>query len=228
MRNKSYFLLFGIWLLAAQSLPAQSIQPSVGTIIHNDAPRPCLVVNVDPEPKTLKKAWKDFLQDHYDFKLKGIGFLSNKDLLSAEQVVVEQISSKEMDFYTHIVEDDNGSEMKVFAAFGYDLYVDSTNMPAEYNAMKAILERFLKDYLPKYHRELVEETEKTVKELSEEQADLKKDIKKDEEEIEALTEELETLSENLQENKEKLKTAEQKLENRKAKLDRVVKQYNNQ
>lgn len=228
MRNKSYFLLFAIWLLAAQNLPAQSIQPSAGTIIHNDAPRPCLVVNVDPEPKTLKKAWKDFLQDHYDFKLKGIGFLRNKDLLSAEQVVVEQISSKEMDFYTHIVEDDNGSEMKVFAAFGYDLYVDSTNMPAEYNAMKAILERFLKDYLPKYHRELVEETEKTVKELSEEQADLKKDIKKDEEEIEALTEELEALSENLQENKEKLKTAEQKLENRKAKLDRVMKQSNNQ
>lgn len=228
MRNKSYFLLFGIWLLAAQGLPAQSIQPSAGTIVHNDAPRPCLVVNVDPEPKTLKNAWKDFLQGNYDFKLKGIGFLSNKDLLTAEQVVVEQISLKEMNFYTHVVEDDNGSEMKVFAAFGYDLYVDSMDTPAEYNKMKAILERFLDDYLPKYHQELVEETTKTVKTLREEQEDLKKDIKEDEEEIEALTEELETLSNNLQENKEKLKTAEQKLENRKAKLDRVVKQYNNQ
>lgn len=226
MKNKIYFLLAVICLLATQQLSAQSILPSAGTILHNDAPRPCLVVNIDPEPKTLKKAWRDFLKDKYDFKLKGIGFLSNKDLLSAEKIVVEQISSKEMDFYTHVIEDDNGSEMKVFAAFGYDVYVDSMTMAVEYNAMKTILERFLKDYLPTYHQDLVKETEKRINKLSKEQDKLKKNIEKDEREIESLTKEIEELSQELERNKEMLKKTERKLENRKAKLGRVLKLVN--
>lgn len=166
MKNKLYFLLTGFGLLAAQHLSAQSTLPYAGTIVHNNAARPCLVVNVDPEPDLLKDAWRDFLKENYDFKLKGIGFLSNKGLLSAEQVVVGQLSSKEMDFYIHVIEDENGSEMKVFAAFGYDMYVDSISMPAEYRELKTILERFLRNYLPEYHQELIEEKEKRVRELS--------------------------------------------------------------
>lgn len=158
MINKLCILLTGFGLLAAQHLYAQSTLPYAGTIIHNNAVRPCLVVSVDPEPDLLKKAWRGFLKDNYDFKLKGIGFLRNKDLLSAEQVVVEQVSSKEMDFYTHVIEDENGSEMKVFVAFGYDMYVDSISMHAEYWELNTILKRFLRNYLPKYHQELIEET----------------------------------------------------------------------
>jgi flagellar capping protein FliD len=227
MKNKLYFLIAGFGLLMAPYMSAQSIQPAAGTIVHNNAARPCLIVNVDPGPDLLKEAWRDFLKDNYDFKLKGIGFLSNKDLLSAEQVVVGQISSKEMDFYTYVIEDENGSEMKVFAAFGYDMYVDSISMPAEYEELKTILERFLRTYLPGYHQELVEETEKRISELSGEKEKLKRNITEGEKEIKRLKKEMESLSEEVEVNKEKLEKAERKLATRKVKLDRVLKQYNN-
>jgi len=227
MKNKLCFLFAGCGLLMIQHLSAKPTLPYVGTIVHNNAARPCLVVNIDPEPDLLKDAWRDFLKDNYDFKLKGIGFLSNKELLSAEQVVVGQISSKEMDFYTHVIEDENGSEMKVFAAFGYDMYVDSISMPAEYRELNTILERFLRSYLPKYHEELIEETEKRVIELTKEKEKLKKNITENEEEIESLTKEIEVLSQEVKVNKEMLEKAQHKLETRKVKLDRVQKFYNN-
>lgn len=226
MKNNLYFLLIGFGLLAAQYLPAQSIRPYTGTIVHNSAARPCLVINVDPEPDLLKEAWRDFLKDNYDFKLKGIGFLSNKDLLSAEQVVVGSLSSKEMDFYTHIVEDENGSEMKVFAAFGYDMYVDSIRTPKEYKELTTILERFLSTYLPEYHQDLIEETKKRLQELSEEKEKLQKNITEDEKEIKNLSQEIASLSQAVTVNKQMLEKTERKLTVRKAKLDRVLQQYN--
>ncbi|HLV40729.1 MAG TPA: hypothetical protein VKY37_00490 [Brumimicrobium sp.] len=69
---------------------AQDPIPKDGFIEHNGGNRPCLYVNLDPETKPLKKAWKSFLKDNYDFKIKGIGFLSNKDLLYKEDVIIEK------------------------------------------------------------------------------------------------------------------------------------------
>jgi hypothetical protein len=227
MKNTNYFILTAFGLLAVSLLAAQPTHPYAGTIVHNNAARPCMVVNVDPEPDLLKSAWRDFLKDNYDFKLRGIGFLSNKDLLSAEQVVVSQVSTKAMDFYTHVIEDENGSEMKVFAAFGYDMYVDSISMPAEYKEISDILERFLRTYLPQYHRKLIKETEKRIHVLSKEKENLKNNVLKHEKELTNLTKELESLSQKIKDNKQMLEKAERKLYARKAKLDRVLKQYNN-
>ena len=148
--NKTTFFLV-ISLLVMQVNAQSLIQPFDATINHDKAQRPSIQVNLDPEPKTLKNAWKDYLKDNYNFKLKGVGFLSNKDLLSAEAITVKQISSDAMDFYTHIVEDENGSEMKVFARHGYDIYITKKNYPNEYKALREILESFIKYYLPKYY-----------------------------------------------------------------------------
>ena len=59
-------------------LNAQSVEPTIGTINHDDKERPCWVANLDPEPKTLKEAWKDYIKDNYDVKLKGIGSVSKQ------------------------------------------------------------------------------------------------------------------------------------------------------
>ncbi|MET6991738.1 hypothetical protein [Sediminicola arcticus] len=108
----SYLLLN---LMAIGSIYAQTIVTKNGAITHNNELRPCIVVSLDPKPDDLKEAWRDYLNDTYDFKLKGIGFLQNKDLLSAEEVTIKKISSNKIEFYTNIVENELGSEMMVFA-----------------------------------------------------------------------------------------------------------------
>jgi len=198
-----------------------SIQPTNSTINYDDAQRPCIKVNLDPEPKTLKSAWRSYLEENYDFKLKGIGFLSNKDLLSAEEIIVEQISSKSMDFFTQVIEDENGSEMKIFARHGYDIYLSEDNYPSEYEAINEILESFLKYYLPIYYASGIDDTEKRIAELSDESDDLEEEITDDSEKITELKEEIKELEENSKVNNKMLILANQKLAKRIEKLKRA-------
>lgn len=219
---KSFLLITMLSLLNLAGF-SQDLIPVKSSIDHQDKSRACWEVHIDPEPKTVKKAWEDFLKDEYDFHIKGIGFLANKEILSAEEVVVKAISTKKLDFYTQVIEDKNGSQMKVFAAFGYDIYLDDSTHPKEFNSMRQMLEQFIKTYIPKYHGELVATTQKRLEELKDEQEDLKKDIQKDKDEIKDLEKEVEELSERLENNQSLLKETEEKLKSRSDKLERVKK-----
>jgi peptidoglycan hydrolase CwlO-like protein len=210
---------------STENVYAQKANQKDGMVEHKDSERPCIVVNLDPEPKPLKKAWKSFLKDNYDFKIKGIGFLSNKDLLYAEDVVIEAISTKRMDFYTKIVEDEVGSEMKVFGSFGYDIYIDKKETPEEYAVMNQMLTSFLESYLPKYYKSKVKATKKKVKELSKDVKSLKKDISKNKEEIEDLSEEIGELTNEATEKESELTIANNKLQERIQKLERIKSKF---
>jgi hypothetical protein len=200
---------------------AQEITPEEGIIVYQKAPRACWVVNLDPEPKTLKKAWKDYLDDEYGISLKGIGLLVNKDILSAEEVVVKPIANDPLNLYTHIVEDVNGSEMKFFIELKSNVYANSANQRYEFRAMRDILEDFLADYLPTYYHGRIKDAEDRLVELAEEREDLKKNIARDSEKIEELKYEIEQRQLELESNQAKLDLAESKLEARKEKLERI-------
>lgn len=221
--KKVFFLI--PYLLAIQVCAQSSIQSFDATIDFDNAQRPCIQVNLDPEPKTLKNAWRDYLKDNYDFKLKGIGFLSNKDLLSAEAITVNQISSKAIDFYTHIVEDENGSEMKVFVRHGYDIYITKKSYPNEYTVLHDALESFIKSYLPIYYEDKINDTEKRVNELIEERNDLNKEINENSNKIEKLKNEIKQKEEELKSKKTKLEATEKKLKKRKEKWERIRIQF---
>jgi hypothetical protein len=218
------FLVVVVFTLTG-NLQAQEVEPRKGTVSHNDGERPCLVVNLDPEPKPLKKAWKSFLKDNYDLKIKGIGFLTNKDLLYKEDIVVEAISSKRMDFYTKIVEDEVGSEMKVFISFGYDIYVDQNETPEEFKIMKKMVNDFLESYLPKYYQSEVKATKKKVKKLTKSVSGLEKDISKNKKDIEDHKEEIEELAQEVAEKQSELETANVKLKERREKLQRINEKF---
>jgi len=217
--------IFLLTILLSMHMNAQtSIETYDSTIKFDKEQRPCLQLNLDPEPKTLKDAWRDYLKDNYDFKLKGIGFLSNKDLLSAEEIMVPKISPKTMDFYTNIVEDENGSEMKIFARHGYDIYINKKNYPDEYDALREVIDGFIKQYLPKYYEGRVSDTQDRIKKLEDETKDLKKDINDGTERIAKLKKEIENLEKKLGTNNEALKIANKKLIKRNEKLERIKKQ----
>lgn len=221
-----FSLLALMFFTLNNSVYAQAVTPKDGMIMHNKSQRPSIFVNIDPEPKPLKKAWKTFLKDNYDFKIKGIGFLSNKDLLYAEDLVIEKISPKRMNFYTKIVENEVGSEMTVFGSFGYDIYIDKNETPEEYKVMSQMLTEFLNSYLPDYYKNQVKDTEKKVKKLSKEVKGLNKDISKNNKKTKKLAKEIEELTKEAAEKEEELETATIKLKERKSKLERIKKKLN--
>jgi hypothetical protein len=221
MKKITSSLFICIALVVSLKTGAQNITPVQSTIEHNDKIRPCLLVKLDPEPKTLKNAWIDFVKHNYDFKLKGMGWFSNKDLLYKEEVTVEKLSTKKMNFYTYVVEDDNGSEMKVFASFGYDIYLDQEHYPEAYRAMEEMLNLFLKQYLPNYYSKAIEETLARIKDFEKEIKNLKEDIEDKTEDIKKLNKGIEKDKESIKDTTHKLIIVETKLKGRQKKLERV-------
>lgn len=210
-----------LMLFSSSSLMAQTVAPQIGTIMHKDGLRSCLVVNLAPAPKEVKEAWSDYLKDNHEVKLKGIGFLQNRDLLSAKEIVFESISNKKMDFYTEIKENENGSEMKVFASYGYDIYVNKQTEPEEFAKMNTIIDSFLQTYLPNYYNELIENSIDRIDDLADDVDDLQGDISGDEESIQDLQKQIEAMKQELEDKKKSLESAERKLLSRKQELDRI-------
>jgi hypothetical protein len=206
---------------AETNLKAQSIIPTDGMITHNDAPRPCIVVDIEPDPSTLKHAWADYLKENHGLKLKGLGFLSNKDLLSAEEVVITQISPKTINFYTSIFGTQSGSEMKVFASYEYDVYLDRESSPNEFNGLMNIVEHFIKIYLPVYHQDKIEALEHQIGSLLKEQNELQENIANSSNKIDELSSEIIKMQKELEANETEFKLAQKKLKDRKAKLVRI-------
>lgn len=213
------FLLISLIIIRATAY-GQDLTPVEATIERDNKLRSCLVVSVDPEPKTLKKAWRDFLKEKYDFKLKGIGFLSNKDVLSAKKVTLPAISPNALDFYTEILPDQSGSQMKVFASYGYEVYINPNEHPEEFQQLKTIFSTFLQTYIPNYYQELVDDTENAVRDLMKDQKKLKKSITKDSKKAEKFTAKIKQLNEAVSDNQAELIQVEEKLSNRTLKLEK--------
>ncbi|MGV3611909.1 MAG: coiled-coil domain-containing protein [Fluviicola sp.] len=221
MKKNTLFICFA--MLVSLNGTAQSLAPEISTIEHNDKMRTCLMVKLEPEPKTLKKAWISFLKKKYDLKLKGMGWFSNKDLLHNEEVIIPKLSPKKMDFYTSVVQDENsdGSEMKVFASLGYDIYLNEEQYPIEFKAMNEMIVSFLKEYLPKYYNKQINESAANVKSLNNDIIGLKDNIKDNQGRIEKLDKEIEKNRTSIKDDSQKLEAAEIKLKERQEELEQV-------
>ncbi|MCO6478441.1 MAG: hypothetical protein J5I94_17555 [Phaeodactylibacter sp.] len=189
-----YAFLNFILILALPMLSiAQIVEVANSTIKYDKAERPCIMVELEAGPKTLKGAWKDYLKDKHDVKLKGFGFLANKDLLDAEEVQFEALSDKAMNFYTHFDEKKDKTQMCVFASLGYDIYLSPGEYPKEYRAMRKIVDDFISDFVPRYYEQQVEESEEQLSGLEAEIKSLKDDISNNEKQIEKNRKEIEKL-----------------------------------
>lgn len=202
----------------------QSVDPVIGTFEHNDNPRTCLTVQLDPLADEVEDEWEDFMKDKHKTKLKGAGFLGTGNLLVAEQVVIPAISPKRMDFYTNIERVDGMTEMRVFASFGTDVYVEPNKYPQEFNAMKDIFKTFLKEYLPNYYQGQVVAIQKTLKGLKKEGDKLDKKLEKDEEKIAKLEKEIEENRAAQEENAKKQKETSVLLAKRKKAMEAILQQ----
>lgn len=204
----------------------QSIEPVDGMIKHNDSDRPCLVVKLDPSEKELENAWADYLKSKYNVKLGSTGFLGTGNLFEAKAVIVSTISPKTMDFYSNIKELGDETELKVFGAFGYDMYVSPTETPDAYAAMKRMIKEFLADYLPNYYQNLIEGDQKKLNKLEKTEAKLSKSLEKNQKKIDKLTKTIEAETAEKEETLTKKSEVSERLKTEKARLENVLKQLN--
>lgn len=157
-----------IFLFSYSCVSAQKLSITDGTTTYEDQEHPCIVVQIEPDTKDVKDEMKDWMKDKKDVKLRGFGFLVNKDVLTATKVNLPEISSNEMDFYAEVLENGEVTEMKIFGSFGYNIHISKEKYPAEYRALKNMTLNFLSDYLPKYYQDKIEDTQELLSDLKSE------------------------------------------------------------
>lgn len=161
-------------------LNAQSFQIDTSNLDFEKKSRPCLLANLDPEKRSLQKAWTSYMKNNYEVKLKKT---SDKDLLAAKDITVPIVSFKRMNLFTRIIETTSGSEMKLFSSFGYDLFIGPVNYPIEFEAYRKIMHAFLTQYLTTFYNDEIEATIERINQLDKENLSIKKNIEKNQKKI---------------------------------------------
>lgn len=224
---KNILIIIFIVFFPVYHVFSQTVDLSSTSIQHNDKQRDAILAEIEPTKKTVKNAWKNYLKDNYDIKLKGFGLFSNKDVLYAEDIKLNMLSDKRINLYTKFEETENSTKMIVFASFGYDIYFSSIGYSSEFSKMRKLTSNFLKNYLPKYYQNEINNTKEVKEELEEKIAENKEDISDREEEINKLKEEILSLENELKENSKKAEEINTLLELKKKDLEIINNELKN-
>lgn len=163
-------------LFAALRIDAQTFRIDSSEVSFENKLRPCLEVKYDASPKTVKKGWEDYMKKNYKIKIKGIGLFTDKDIVSAEDVMINLIGDKRMNMYARVTDIPGGSEMKYFMSFGYDFFIGPDNYAKEFDGMHKLLNDFSIKFLNDYYGDEISSALNKIK-------GYEKDIKKKNKEI---------------------------------------------
>ena len=176
---KKQFLIISLAIAFCFQLTAQTYKIDTSTITFENVNRPCLTVKYDASPKTVKKAWDEYFKKTYDVKVKGIGFLTNKEVITGTDISLVAVSEKRMNMYASVVDaPGDRSELSYFMNFGYDFFICPDNYPTEFAAMKKILNDFSVEFLTGYYYDEASRMTKEIKKLEGDIKDNNKSIKK--------------------------------------------------
>jgi len=157
-------------------------------ISFQDKLRPCLSSNLDPKPRDVENSWQSYLKGTYKIKLKGGTFMS------AEDVIIPSVSPNRMNLYTRVAKSVAGSEMSLFASFGYDFFIGTDNYPKEFVELKKIMDKFLYQFLNKYYADEINSISKDIKSLEKRKISLLKLIESNSKKVEKATREMKTIN----------------------------------
>jgi hypothetical protein len=175
---KKLSLILSLALAFSIQSTAQTYKIDTTEITFENKLRPCLEVKYDAPPKTVKKAWDSFFGKYYNVKIKGIGFLTNKDVITGTDVTIAAVSDKRMDLYARITDVAGGSELKYFMSFGYDFFIGPGNYPTEFGGMKKILNDFSVEFLTDFYGSEATDITKKIKGLEKDISKNDRSIKK--------------------------------------------------
>ncbi len=161
-------------------------------VVYEEKARPAIAYTSDMDSKFLRKAWKGFLTKSYGisskFKIANLMGAKSKqsNVIASKDITIEKVSDKRMDLYASISERGNlpGANVRFFAAFGYDIYIDEETYPTEYKSVKEIAETFLYNSTLTFYNEKTGNLSKKQASLLQKNESLRQNTQKNEQNIE--------------------------------------------
>ncbi len=176
-----YYLLVSCLaaLLATAPAAAQSYDVRTGSVNYERHERAALKVQVESSATWVRNYFQDWMKDSYNVRFKGGGLLnlnrSANEPLKAKQTAASTISGKLVDLYASTVApSDSVAELAVFGAFDNNSFFDPDRTPAEFSALRGIVQNFANAARLKAYREQVADAEDKVKKAEKEKEHLEK------------------------------------------------------
>jgi len=132
-----------------------------------------------------------------------------------------------MDFHAKIIEENGMTKMYVFGALGYDVSVSKANDNTDFQAMKQIVNKFTKSYLPDYYQQKLDKVDEKISSLQDEEKDYKGNLEDNQKEIEDLRKENKELREKLEETQTALQKALEERTKQREELEAIKSKVNN-
>ena len=105
----------------------------------------------------------------------GIGFLTNKEVITATDINLTAISDSKMNMYASIADaPGERADLRYFISLGVDTFIGPGNYPTEFAAMKKILNDFSMEFLTDYYGS---EASRITSEISGLERDIRKNNK---------------------------------------------------
>ena len=174
MKILSFAALFSLLSLCLTIAQGQTLEIGMEQATIEGEQRDAIVILLKTDIKDTKDAWKEYMRKTHDVKVSGFGFLTNKDILIADECVVAAISAHQITIGNEIVEVGEETRMSVFGSHGYDHYFERGSV--EFSKMEELTMDFIGEFVPDYLQEAIEDARDVV-------ADLEKDLDKDRDQV---------------------------------------------
>lgn len=207
------------------STQAQKLDYGQGQIEYDDETVQTIQVTLDPRPELLEDKFERWMNEEYDVNLKEKTLLFfEKEFMSAKGVKIPEISERKLDLIVKVDQNENNmTELNVFASFGYNSWITPNMHPYEYAALNDIVVKFINDYLPEYYFNRLEDAKEKLSDLTKEKEDLTRDRSKNLKQIEKLRAENEKLMKQLSDNQRSIFEAESEIKMQKKKYQNIKK-----
>ena len=228
MKLQYYTLIFSLlWVSSVWAHHSEFLIDRT-TIKYQGDQRDCWSASIDSHSKTVKKAWKDFIEEDYQAQVQGIGFLSNKKVLTVEAGRITDISTKPVDLFLKVTAKGSQVSLALFARDHQGDFISRSDSPDEFKALKPLLTRFIRTHLINQSQQRLESWKTQYQELTERREDKletleenKEDIRDAQETILELNEENDQLMIEIQEIENEIENAGKRVEEEKLKLNKI-------
>lgn len=216
-------ILFAAFFLIGNQAISQKLVMENGKTSYKDQFRTAINVTIEPNKKEVRTGWENWLEEKYDTRIDGSSWFNKKDVLTAPGIMIPSISDKQFDLYAEVIDKGEGSQLNIFASFGYDMHITPQTFPDEYRALENLTLNFLTDFLTNYYNNRTEHLEELVRDLENNKNHLLEDISDNKKDIVNLNEENIDLENEMNSKGVELDDAAKKLKEEKENLDTVNK-----
>ncbi|HEX8657461.1 MAG TPA: hypothetical protein VF690_08010 [Hymenobacter sp.] len=156
--------LLGLFVAAPAAAQLYDVRSSDTN--YNKRSRAALKVQVDGKASDVRDFFQDWMKSSYGIKFKsgGILKLGKNEVMEARQTPANAISGKLVNLYALVqAPSDSVSEVALFGGFDDNTFFDTDKTPAEYGALRTMLQSFATAARLKAYRDLIADAEKKVK-----------------------------------------------------------------